>query len=108
VTNGNASLIHLQIVIAQSGNTIHEMVMIQGSRPRPTESASRLPSSKKFRFNQERLPSKRARDIPPARFFSVPYANPNALRTQASQTAGWRGNWVSDGPEFLSEPSERF
>jgi hypothetical protein len=30
VTNGNAPLIHLQIIIAQSGNTIHEMVIDPG------------------------------------------------------------------------------
>jgi hypothetical protein len=30
VTNGNAPLIHLQMIIAQSGNTIHEMVIDPG------------------------------------------------------------------------------
>jgi hypothetical protein len=30
VTNGNAPLIHLQIIISQSGNTIHEMVIDPG------------------------------------------------------------------------------
>jgi len=30
VTNGNAPLIHLQIIVSQSGNTIHEMVIDPG------------------------------------------------------------------------------